>query len=298
MKRRFFFVYAGIALGIVCGGPLIGRTSKVNLTGDTKQVYFGKHKREVVDKILARVNGRNIFRSDVIQPRIEKDGGTYSLDELIDFDLFLQKAIERKLVPSPLDIEKHIAMWKDMHHLSHLSPKEFEGRLNDDGLTLEKFRKQLGGILAVRNLKQLEANERVVVTSGEVEAAYKKNPLYTENKYLFQTRFVPRTMAEDEATAVAVAEGVKWDELDWIEEAKIIESMSFAKRLKEGEVSQPVRSEDGYRFIKLAKLEKSRKKTLGESWGEIERALQQEKMERFEGEYLKELRSKAVIVKF
>src|ERR1700689_1574659 len=59
-----------------------------------------KSKGMLIDKILVRVNiegfkGVNILQSDLEKPRIEKEGGTYTLDEAIMEELMLQKATEK-----------------------------------------------------------------------------------------------------------------------------------------------------------------------------------------------------------
>jgi len=263
---------------------------------EATQAQFGAHRgrivlssagRKVLDKIVARVNGVNILLSDLNQPRIEKGGEFFSIEEVIDNEILFQKAAQRKLIPTKLDLEKYIISWKEASQLMHLSEEEFEKRLRADGLTGKKYRNQLARILAIRNLRQLEVSERVVVTPSEVEDYYAANPEYTDNRYLLKTKIVGSSEKEKD---------VKWMELDWIDESDLAKKFYFVTSLKEGEISQPLRVEQGKQFIKLVKRENSRLKTLTESWGGAEKKLQEIKMKKFEKGYVSNLRKEASVV--
>jgi len=258
--------------------------------------------RVVEDKILARVNGRNILLSDTKEPRIEKtiEGGktgTYSLEEAINNEVLFQKAMERKLAPSAMDVEKNISAWKEAHNLAKLGDKEVNERLKAEGLTLSRYRKQLAGVIAIRNLKEVETSERIVVTSREVEEYHAANPEDQAERYKLQTKIVPFRIASGEADAVAKEKDIPWIDVDWIERPKLIPTMSaVVTEMKEGGVSKPLKVDQGYQFIKLVSKEEKRPKTLGERWGEIERTLQKEKMETFEKGYIEGLCERASIV--
>jgi hypothetical protein len=249
--------------------------------------------RVTVDKIVARVSGRTILLSDITQPRIDNEGKPYTLEQAIDNELLYQKAEERKLLPTPLEIEKYIAQWKEMHNASHLSEEEFEKRLRQDGLTSEKYRQQLKKVLAVKNLRQMEVSEQAVVTTREVEAYHQKNPEVSKDRYLLQTKVVT---AEHEADVAPLSEKVAWIDVNWIESADLAEQMKFVVHMKEGEISKPVKVPGGYQLIKLVKKEKGHLKKLDERWSEIEKILQDERMKKFEKEFLRGLKATASII--
>ena len=252
-------------------------------------------KRISVDKIVARVNGANIKASDLKWPRIDKDGESYSLEDAIEQELLFQKAAERKLLPTGIDIEKRIVAWKEAHNFTWMTDDDFEKRLKDDGLNLKKYRDQLGHILAVMNLKQLEISERIVITSQEVEKYYNNNPEESEDKYLLQTVIVPFDKFE-KAESIEKIKDLEWIDLDWVDKSRIAKHMSFVHDMKDGEISKPVKMEYGYQFVKLVKKEQSHLKTIEERWIDIERKLQKDKMVKFEKKFVKELRKKASIV--
>src|ERR1700689_4938249 len=64
--------------------------------------------RILIDKIVARVNGSNILLSDLMLPRISKEGAPYTLDELVFEEILFQRAGEMQMLPSVLDIDRHI----------------------------------------------------------------------------------------------------------------------------------------------------------------------------------------------
>ena len=261
-----------------------------------KTLGLGVPGRELLDKIVVRVNGRNILHSDINQPQIEKDGGKQSTKDAIEQELMFQKAAERKLLPSSLDIEKHLALWKDSHQLTHLSEKDFEERLRSEGLTSKQYRSQLARLLAIRNLRQTEVSERVVITSREVEEFYENNPKYSEDRYLFKTKILSLGQVANKQEAVKKFKNIDWiEDLGWIEKPELAEHMSFVADLKEGE-SRIVQVPQGYQMIQLEKKEKKHLLSLEERWVEIEKELQQEKLKKFEKEYVEELKKKASIV--
>ena len=162
---------------------------------------------------------------------------------------------------------------------------------------MNQYKAQLQKVLAIRNLRQMEISERIVVTSNEVENYYKNNPEHTEDKYLLQTAIVPFSKAKNEKKLAKMkVSDLEWIELDWVEKSELSDLMSFVKNMQEGDISKPVKVPEGWQFIKMIKIDKSHLKTLEESWVSIERKLQKQKMKNFEEQYVKELKEKASIV--
>jgi parvulin-like peptidyl-prolyl isomerase len=270
----------------------------VNVFCESEKVEFktGTGRREVVDKIVATVNGTIILRSDLEVSRIDLGGKRYTLEQAIDHELLFQKATARKLLPTALDVEKYILAWKREHNLVSMTDKEFEERLHTEGLTLKKYRSQLSRILAIRNLRGLEISEQVVVTTDEIKSYFKANPEYSDDEYLLQTKIVPAAQAETEADAIKKEKKIKWIELDWVKKSNLAEKMSFVNNMKVGEISKPLKVDQGYQFLKLVKKIDGHLETLDERYVKIERLLQDEKMAKFEAEYVAKLRAKASIV--
>lgn len=268
-------------------------TKKVVSNKSSKHVFTVDKK--LVDRIDARVNGVNVLRSDLILPRIDKEGGAYTLEEVIDQELMVQKAVQRKLLPSATDVEKRIAAWKAMHRMGEFSEEELEERLKKDGLTLKQYKAQLFRYMAVDNLRQLEMSERVVITSQEIEEYYKWHPKFSSEQYLLKTAIIPFDKA-DSAEEAAKVKDLEWLELDWINKDDLADNLSFVSRLKVGRISRPFKVEQGYQLVKLMKKDEAHQMTVDERWGEIEKELHKQKTDEFEKGFIKELRSKASII--
>ena len=257
--------------------------------------YIHAAERKVVDKIVARVNGSNILQSDLLKPRIGKNGHSYSLDEIISEELFLQKAKERKLLPTELEVEKQIVSLKINNELTELTEAEFEGQLKEEGFSLVEYKSQLARMLAVEKLKQAEFSERVVVTSQAVEDYYKGNPEWGQEEFLLKICDLSEKDV-DEKGEVVKKNDLKWDDLGWIERAKISSDLDLITKLAKNEISKPVKIETGYRLFKVEDKKEEHLKTLDERYVSIERMLQYQKKEKFEKEFEKELKGKATIV--
>jgi hypothetical protein len=251
------------------------------------------HARRVVDEIVARVNGVNILRSDLRIPRITKDGSPFTLDEAINEELFYQIACKRNILPKEADIDRQIVAFKMHHNLVSLSDEAFDKELREGtGISLKEYRLQLGRWFAVDNIKRVEINEKIVVTAQEVEEYYAKNPEYSQERFKLAVATINPNKDE------AITDGLVWDNLGWIEKDNLKASFQIVESLKPGEVSEPMRSDDGKTLqrLKLLKHEPSALKTLDERYSAIEKILQDERKIVASDSLEKDIRAKAVIV--
>ena len=242
----------------------------------------------VIDKILARVNGANILQSDLELPRIAKEGGLYSLEEIISEELFVQRSIEQHLLPSELDIERQIVAFKMQNQMADISDADFEKQLKQSGFTLKTYKEQLGRLLAVESVKRAEVGEKLMVTSQEVEEYYKKNPEYIKEAYNLK-------IANIEKIDVPEKEYV-WEDLGWVEMADLDKQFSFVPSMKNGEISQLVKVGEAYQVVKVVDKKMPRQKTLKECYRAIEKRLLHGQKEKYLKNVDKEIRVKASIV--
>lgn len=270
-KRYFFMVACGLLIG-VCGNAST----------------IEKGKRFLVDKVVARVNGVSILYSDTQIPRIAKEGGLYSLDECIIEEVFFQKAVERHLQPSTVDIERQIVAFKIQNNLSNLSDTEFEEQLKKSGITLKMYREQMGRIMAVESVRRAEVSEKIFVTSQEVEAYHKANPRFVKEGYWLH---VAQCETED-----APEDTYRWQDLGWVDKCDLDASYDFVASMEVGSISKPVKNAQGYQVIKVIEKRMPRPKTLDERYVKIEKLLRDEKRTKYLEGVEKELLEKAHIV--
>ncbi|MCK4265301.1 peptidyl-prolyl cis-trans isomerase [Candidatus Babeliales bacterium] len=252
--------------------------------------------RDLVDKIIARVNGINVLLSHLNQPRINSQ--PYTLEEAVAQELYFQQASRYKLVPSTLEVEKYIASYKAGNNLKHLNDEDFESHLkkNEGFASLDQFKREYARYISVNTLIQQEIKQRIFITAQEVESYYKKYPEWVEASYKLKTAIIPFDKAKTEAEVKKIKD-IDWIEHDeWLEKDSISENMTFIFKMKKNEISKPVKTQYGYQLVQLIDKKPKRKKILDESYIEIEKRLRASKMDKFEKEYRDELKSKSTIV--
>jgi len=251
--------------------------------------------RELIDKIMVRVNGVNILKSDVEQRRISKSGQPFTTKELVTEELYVQKAVERKMWPTDVEVRKQIVNLKIHNGIAHLSDEEFKQELEQEGFSIHEYEYQLGRMLAGEKLKQAEFNERVVVTKQEVESYHKKNPEKFEEKYLIKICELSKKDIDNNGKLVKVGD-FQWDDLGWVEKPSIDKQLAFVSTMQKGTMSEPVKLGSKYHVVKLEDKVSGREKTLEERYTAIERTLQNKKKFKFEREFAGELEKSSFIV--
>ena len=254
-----------------------------------------KIKKETVDKIVVRVNGVNILKSSLEKPQIITGGHTLALKDSITEELLFQKSVERKMLPTIAEVDKQISSLKIRNGLTAMSDDEFEAELEKEGLKFNDYKRQMTRYIAVERLKGAEFNERIVVTSQEVDDFYKKNPSYTEEKYCIHICELTDNDVDEDGNLIN-NNNLVWDDLGWIAKKDLNHNLAFVSGLKKGEISKPSKISDSYQIVKMIDRTEKNLRTLDERYTEIEYALQDEKKAVFEKEFDLELRKDASIV--
>ena len=258
-------------------------------------MLFGLLEARVVNKIIARVNGVNILKTDLERPRI--NSSPYSLESAITQELYFQEATRQKLVPSNLEVEKYIALYRSGNQLKDLSDEEFAKHLQEkEGFSIPEFKSEYARYVAVSNLMQIEVKNRVFITAQEVEDYYKKNPEWIDERYKLKTALISFQDAPTEQDVLKIKK-IDWvSQDDWIYKDNIAENMSVIFSLKKNEISKPIKTQYGYQLVQVIDKELRRKKTLQEAYIDVEKRLRAKKLDKFEDEYKQELKSKATVV--
>ncbi|MFA6491819.1 MAG: SurA N-terminal domain-containing protein [Candidatus Babeliales bacterium] len=241
--------------------------------------------RITIDCILAYVEGKPIFKSDVAQPRIAKEGQRYTLDELIKEELWYQRAAKMHMLPSATDIDRQLSSFRIQNNFSELSDAEFESRLKEFGFTIKSYKAQLARLIAVENVKRAEMSEKIMVTTQEVESFYKDHPEYTKEEYHLNLASIDNKN-----------QPADWEDLGWVAREDIGEKFSVVFSMKAGESSMPIDTGAATKqIIKLVDRKEKHLKTFDERYSDIERMLQKERSDVFVNHFEEDLLAHASI---
>lgn len=260
------FVFVGLFVNIIC------------LAGTEKK---SSSKRTIVNRVVAFVDGTKILQSDLEMPRIARDGGKYELDDLIFELAMVKKASERHVLPLEADVDRQVVAFKIQNNLGDISDSDFETYLKPYGFTTRLYKEQIGCLLAVENLKRMEIADKIVITSQEVEARFNSDPKYSPEEY--HLKMIPIKKKTDN----------DFIDLGWIKREELDKKFHFVFKMKKGEVSEsPVKINEKEYFVEVVDKKERKKITLSERYGEIERALVKEQMDKemknFKGKLMSE----------
>jgi hypothetical protein len=249
----------------------------------------------LVDKIVCRVNGANIMYSDLEAHRIDKNGETYSLDELIAEELLWQKAVELKMVPSLTEIEQRIVSIKQANGILDISEAEFKGWLKkESGLTPRALQHQLLRIGAATHVKAWNAQESSLVSEKEKEEYYKNHTFKTDASYHLNVAFLDE--AQKDTFDITKTDDLDWADVGWIAEHELSPVMKGITTLKQGEILSPVKVDYGYQVVQCIEKKDAAVKTYDESAFEIEKKLLRKKQKKADQKLIEKLRERASII--
>ncbi len=289
-KKNLVNIVAGMMLtGFVLNASPVIATEPVE---PKKAVRVGT--KWVIDKIIARVNGANVLKSDLERPQVGKEGGFYTLNEFIGEELLFQRAHEKHLLPTSTDIDRQIVSFKMQLNLNTASNEQFEEHLKEYGFTLASYRKQLGRLLAVNNAKQAEISEKVLITSQEVEDYYQQNPATIKEKFHLSMGVLDREDVDNYKSLLA-QDKLTWKDFGFVDVDELDPRYAAATKLTIGAVTPPIEVNNKYVVIKLIAKEDGRILSLEERYGDIEKTLQLEKRTSFGQSFQEELLGKAFI---
>lgn len=286
---------------------------------------------EVVDRIVALVNGKMVTLSDVNKsmklfmqdsersailsgnPKAIQELQKKILDRMIDDLLLSDKAKSFKLVVTDQEVASFI---KDFKKENRITDDMLRQRLQQDQMTIKEYEEKIRVNIMRTRMLSLMVHRKVVVTDEEVQTYYNqhKNDLGQGGKtrislIVFDAKQNPQDVRKKieskELTFDAAAKkfsigpnASSGGDLGEVDVKDLNEELRGAvANLKQGDVSQPF-SLAGKPA--LAKLEVSggqagEAKPLAEVKDQIKRTLEEPRLEAIFDEYMKKLRSEAVL---
>lgn len=244
------------------------------------------------------------------------------LQDLVEKKLQLQEAVRLGIGTSDAEVNDAIT---DMKKQMGLDDNGLRQMIAAQKMTQEEFRTQLRDFLTIVKLVEQEVNSRIVVTQEEIQAYFNahKDEFKVEEGTRVQQIFLNLTILGG-SDAVAQVMAKMMDIQQRLKKGESFESLAtkhsqdpsaehggdmgvFKKgqlmpaldkvvfQLKEGEVSEPIWSENGVHIVKVVKIETGRNRPFEEVKGQIENRLKNEQMEKVFSKFIAELKNKAYI---
>jgi peptidyl-prolyl cis-trans isomerase SurA len=291
----------------------------------------------VVERVVAVVNDEIILETELEQaaapmyrgPDPESADGKKqwddtkrkALDQMIDGKLVQQQATELKLSVTAEEVDRAIQQVKEQNKLDDAT---FRQALEQQGFTVEGYRKTLRKQILELKVVNTAVRSRVTVSDDEVKTYYKQNEKLTagdRQSHLRQILIAVADKASDadvakkRAVAAKVVElsrsGTKFEELakqysdddgtktaggdlGWVGKGVLVEALDDAMAAMEpGDVRGPIRTDRGFVVLQLVERKAGDLRPYDEIKDQLRKQLYDQQVEKAQQSWLRELRKKA-----
>ena len=285
----------------------------------------------VADRYAAQVNTRVITVSDVLgamgplrQQLMEtytgadldnklEDAFQKSLDQLIERALILEdfSRQEQKLPEQVVDGRIN----EIIHDRFNNNRAAFFEALTEERLTIDEWRSEAKDHIIISMLRRKEVMDKVVVTPGEVRAAYEKRlAKYTMPEQIHLRAIVLHRDTKDAEQTLRdlrkeIEQGAKFEDVarlksegpgaksggdwGWLQPGDVRKELKgLVAEMKPGQLSPVMLVGDEYYLIKLEARQAAQVKPLEAVYGELETTLRQNEAERIYKDWIKRLKQK------
>jgi len=278
---------------------------------------------EVVDKILATVNGEPVTMSELerlLFPVFKQAEQTYKGEELEAYKKEAQKQLLGQLIENKLVLQKakkdglaitEAAMEEELADIREKfgTMDEFKKALEKEGLTLEQYKKDLTDQLTVRAIIEREVVPKAKVSPEEIEQYYSEHSAEFSNPEMVSIGHI--LIKTDEKTAQDVynqlQEGADFDELakqyseagevGYVPVNKLKQELrDIVDSLDVGEYSKIIKTDIGWHIIKLKDRKPPEQLSISSVWTGIEDKLFRKKLAEEHEKWMSKIKEKAHIV--
>lgn len=270
---------------------------------------------------LARLAGEK-------DPRRRADARAQMMKQALDV-LIAEKLIEAEIrelgmTVSPSEVDEAMADVRKQNGME--TQEQFEELLQREGYTLKSYREFLGKQIARGRLMQMKVGPKVKVSEEDLKAAYAQYAKLEGGEAEVHARHIlvsvdpkasPEQVEAAQKKAQAIAEEARRPGMDFAALAKArsegpsaedggdlgffrrgvmvpaFEKTAFA--LKEGEVSEPIRTNFGWHVLKVEERRAVGVAPYEELRAKLEQQLRQDKTEKYIDQYVQELRQKSSV---
>ena len=291
----------------------------------------------VVERVVAVVNEEIILESELEQtaaalyrgPDPESTEGRKqwdevkhkALDQMIDGKLVQQQAVELKLSVTPEEVDRAVQQVKEQNHLDDAT---FRQALEQQGFTMEGYRKTLKKQILELKVVNTAVRSRVTVSDDEVKTYYKQNeklvagdrqshlrqilvavPDHASDADLATKKRVAAKVVELSRGGTSFTELAKQysdddgtkssgGDLGWVGKGVLVDALDEAMaQMEPGDVRGPIRTDRGWVVLQMVERKSGDVKPYEEIKEQLRKQLYDEQVEKAQQSWIRELRKKA-----
>ncbi|MCM3041876.1 peptidyl-prolyl cis-trans isomerase [Paenibacillus motobuensis] len=264
---------------------------------------FASNKAEAI----ATVNGVEISKDILFDELASSGGGEAALDNLINRELVNQEAKKANIQITTADIDKEIETYKE----SFGSEDAFNQALASSGMTLDEFKDRLDMQLKLTKLLEPKINvtdEQVKETFDQYKESFNTPEEVRLSVILVGTEDEAKGIIKELNGGADFTELAKSKSLDTVTKDNGGDTGFFGKgesgeeaveeaafKLAKDEISEPIKTANGYQVIKLTDRKEAHTATLEEKKDEIRKGLVSQQVSQMSSSWLEEVRGKAKI---
>lgn len=265
--------------------------------------------RELVNTIKAVVYGEDkedialITLVEITRPGI--DGAVHTLEDKIFSKLLWFEGKKYRILPSEEDIERNL---KIVEKDNNISRKQLIDMFAASGYTFEEGKEQFSEMYTVNSIIDFKVRGGLFVSHKEVQAYYDENPEYVDATYTLQRGLVAYNYtqsAQEQARSITDAitrkktvPGIVWSPSFTIKQDQLAADKAYIRTMKEGDISMPITTAEGFELFKVVAIMPRRLKTLDERYAQIADMLRRPKYQEILSNYKKQLYDNASIIYF
>jgi peptidyl-prolyl cis-trans isomerase SurA len=291
----------------------------------------------VVDRVAAVINDEIVLETEVEQTAASMyrgpDPGTdegkkqwtetkrKALDQMIDGKLVQQQAAELKLAVTTDEVDRAVQQVKEQNHLDDAT---FRSALEQQGFTMEGYRKILRKQILELKVVNTAVRSRVTVSDDEVKTYYKQNEKLVagdRQSHLRQILVAVPDRASDAdidtkrrvaAKVMELARGgtsfaelakqysdddgtkTSGGDLGWVGKGVLVDALDDAMaQMEAGDLRGPIRTDRGWVVLQLVERKSGDLKPYEEIKEQLRKQLYDQQVEKAQQSWIKELRKKA-----
>lgn len=286
-------IILGLNRGLYAEDKIIAVVNKDTITQSEAEVYLN----------IIRLQLSRQFKGKELEEKLQEEKEQL-IEKMIEDRVIIQEAKRKNLQARDERVKFRI----DEIKAAYQSEIDFENSIKEKGLTISDLEKKLNDQMIMREMIEREVKNKIIISPEEVTKFYEKNK--NELFALSQTYAIEAIYLEDEKTAINLERDLKGG-LDF-QEAAQKHKASYSKdsvakdqlrpeaqnelsALSPGEISKPIRLEEGIYFFKLLEILPPKIQPLEEAHNRIYNYLFEEKFAVTMLEWLEGLKSKAYI---